>query len=115
MSASMTGVVPHALDGKIPTADFLAVHYLWLARLLRLVDEVDEPHFVLRADNQIHPRYAPQRFHAHLRITPRYHHIGLWRVAQHGAHCLAALGLSALGHRARIDHADVRLVTVGDD
>ena len=59
ISPSVIRVVPYAFDGKIPTADFLAVHHLGLARLLGQVDEVDEPHLVLRADNQIHPSHVP--------------------------------------------------------
>jgi hypothetical protein len=41
------------------TADFLAVHHPWLARLLRQIHQLGDLHLVLSADNQIDARDAP--------------------------------------------------------
>src|SRR5262249_10138069 len=47
------------LHKKIPTADFLAVHHPWLARLLRHIHQLGDLHLVLSADNQIDAGNAP--------------------------------------------------------
>src|SRR5215813_3147226 len=47
------------LHDKISTADFLAVHHPWLARLLRHIHQLGDLHFVLSADNQIYARNTP--------------------------------------------------------
>src|SRR5215510_1018682 len=47
------------LHDKISTADFLAVHHLSLARLLRYIYQLGDLHLVLSADNQIYSCNAP--------------------------------------------------------